>query len=400
MKPKPISEALFSLIFSSAAFMLIFQLFGFEKPASALFYLSFVLVALVWFFVSYHSFKKLDLLLWFIVAFSLVGILFSLSADNSAISFEPFKKYIMFILALAFFTAICKFSPNRNFRTMIHFLNSLLVLSFLFVYIFKKSECYLYNGIESDYLVFGLDNPNKAAMFLLSFGMMELSGSFFAAKIKTKLIHLALFGVAFYFLLETGSRNSLLSMAAFVLFLIATKIPFFKNMQKSRLFALSVALWPLIFAATYLLFVNNPALKNALSFLAEEGKGIDSRVAVWQRALQIIFTSPVFGAYFKMNQLTGHGHMHNTHIDTGVSYGVLVLILVCALLYLVIRKSAFEADEKSKSYFFAFCSMVIMGMGESAIFTGGFGIYIFAAEFLLLCKNKTPLERSVDYKWK
>ena len=84
--------------------------------------------------------------------------------------------------------------------------------------------------------------------------------------------------------------------------------------------------------------------------------------------------------------------MHNTHMDIAASYGIPVLILVCVLLvkYLHQQGRVYE-DRKGYIYILGFACMIMLGMGEAAVFSGGLGVYIIVGTCLLLSNRKdTP----------
>lgn len=399
MKDKGIGEILLKLIFLNAFVMLMAQVLGVSMIASLCFYLSFVLVAGLWGLTSLNSFTKIDLALVSIAIISLTGLLLSFSKSAGG-GFEPFKKYIMFISALMFFVTLYKIKVTEDYSRYIHFLNSAAVIVFLIVYFVRGEDNTLYNGILSDYLLFGLDNPNKTAMFLLSIAMMELARVFTVENRFNKTYHLVLFGIAVWFLCETESRNSLLSLIIFVIVILLTYLPLLKEFYKSKTAVLLCVLWPIIFAFGYMAFIDSSFMRDIFSFAVSEGKEIDSRIFIWEKSLELIEANPLFGSYFEMADYVGYTHMHNTHFDIAVSYGLVVLVLVCLILYAILKRFSSMEDPKARFYYFGFCSMLIVGMGESAMFIGGFGIFFFAGSFLLLCKNMSCRQalKGADYE--
>ena len=67
-----------------------------------------------------------------------------------------------------------------------------------------------------------------------------------------------------------------------------------------------------------------------------------------------------------------------------VTYGLPVLVLVCWILYWLLRDRGRSQSRFAIAAAVCFAGMVVLGMGEAAVFSGGLGIYLFAGAFLLL----------------
>ena len=144
---------------------------------------------------------------------------------------------------------------------------------------------------------------------------------------------------------------------------------------------------PILFVAGYLLLINIPWIQNALSFLVGEGKTLTSRLSVWEPAMEYLRLSPLFGAYSQISNGTGLSQLHNTHLDIAASYGVIVLILVCVLLYKYLYQGGrYYANKWSYIYILGFVCTLILGIGEAALFSGSLGLYAFIGTFLLFSR--------------
>lgn len=108
---------------------------------------------------------------------------------------------------------------------------------------------------------------------------------------------------------------------------------------------------------------------------------------IWTFALSLIEDSPLIGAYYEAGYGTGMFQMHNTHLDTAVSYGVPTLVLVCLFLYLLLRQAQ-EGDRPVSAL--AFMSVLLLGVGEAALLSGGLVFYLYAGLFLLHGDDSIP----------
>ena len=131
------------------------------------------------------------------------------------------------------------------------------------------------------------------------------------------------------------------------------------------------------------------------SFLESAGKDLTSRMEIWLRALRLWLSSPIFGAYAQASSGLGSSQFHNTHIDILVSYGPIVLCIVCFALYSLIYMSGKRQSRQQFLFTIGFTCEIILGVGEAAIFSGGLGVYLYAGTFLLLrnlCQPEAGME--------
>lgn len=168
-----------------------------------------------------------------------------------------------------------------------------------------------------------------------------------------------------------------------------------KGFLLPKWFALLISVWPILFVVAYMAFIENAHIQEMFSFMVSEGKDLDARISIWQPALRYYRESPLIGAYSQISRGTGMSQLHNTHLDILVSYGTPILVLVCWLIYGMIRSRSTCNLKEDTMVRICFCGTIIMGMGEAALFSGGLGIYLFAGMFLLLCnreRNQPPEE--------
>lgn len=146
---------------------------------------------------------------------------------------------------------------------------------------------------------------------------------------------------------------------------------------------------PLLAVAVYRNLVSRPWVQKTLSFLVEEGKPLESRMDIWTFALSLLHESPFLGAYYEAGYGTGMFQMHNTHLDTAVSYGIPTLVLVCLFLYRLLRQAQEGEGDRSVSAL-AFMSVLFLGVGEAALLSGGLVFYLYAGLFLLREDDSFP----------
>ena len=368
---------------------------GLEAVSSACFYMTFVLVVLLWLSGAVRKVVWTDAILLLIIGLALGNVAINALAEDTSFGLGYLKKYIMFIITLVHFQAACKLSVDEKTRRFLLLLNSMIAALFVAMYSTNSPTLYMIRGRVSGYLTFGFTNPNLTALFLMCIFTGELIQVFQTKPVFAKLLHLALAGAMCWFVWETASRNCLMTMAAETI--LCTALCLTRNgFRLPKWFSMLVAVWPMLFVAVYMYIMGNPRIQGLFSFLVSEGKELDARMSVWRPAMRRFWESPVIGAYSQISKGTGMSQMHNTHLDILVSYGTPVLILVCCLLYGMIRSRDTRDLKEDTMVRICFCGTIIMGMGEAALFSGGLGIYLFAGMFLLLCNRdrNRPVEEA------
>lgn len=354
---------------------------GWSGLVSPLFSLSFVLLALLWLLAAEEEMHRLTFLTAALAALALIHVLLNALLAGQAVTPSYLRKWAMF--AAAAVTLLLGATLTADGRTGRFLLrgNTLLAVSMAALFLIRRREMYLLNGAESAYLTFGFSNPNTAGMFLAAVCGLELVSLRGSRARWERLLHLATVLCTVYFLLESGSRTALLALiteGVFFLCSLAGPAPKF-----SRFLCAGMAVLPLAFAVGYLLLARLPGVEQMMSELAEQGKALDSRRSIWVTALTHVRGSPLLGAY---SQLGGSFQMHNSHLDTLASYGASVLVLTCGWLYrlLRLRSGGGALSPVRLCCLGGFCAMLVLGVGEAALFSGGLGIHLFAGVFLLL----------------
>lgn len=398
MRLTQMDAILIRMLYLAAAGIVVLTVVGANTAASMLFNLTFVLVVLLWCAGALRSVTWTDAVLILTVGLALSHVIINAFLEQTQVSFGYFKKYLMFICTLVYFQAAYKLQLDDKTEKFLLRIISILAVCFIVYFYLNPVEVYMMRGRVSNYLTFGFTNPNLTAMFLLCIYTGELFQLFRSRNFFAALWHLALAVMMGWFIWETESRNCLMTLmleTVLCILLYLTR----KGFRLPKWFSLLIAVWPILFALAYVAFIRSEHIQQLFSFMASEGKGLDARVSIWMAALQHYSRSPIFGAYSQISQGTGISQMHNTHMDILASYGTVILVLVCYLLYSVLRSSSGEtkADTMKK---ICFAGTIIMGMGEASLFSGGLGIYLFAGAFLLLCskEQQTPADDQLVQK--
>ena len=160
------------------------------------------------------------------------------------------------------------------------------------------------------------------------------------------------------------------------------------RLMSSKQIIVFAVIWPLLFVVLYYFIMGNEWLIDKIGFLEfGKGKGIDSRIEIWTYSFEIFKKNPIMGVYYEISKGTGEAQVHNSHLDILVSYGSVVCVATMYYIYkifLFIRAEAVK--NKTKVFILAAMMIIMLGMGEAAIFSGGLGVFLYLGAFLLLAK--------------
>ena len=374
------------------AAIIICQVSGRFTLTSAIFYATFCASFLLWLLTLTEKVEALDLFAFLIILIAFVNIVLNGIQERADFSFNYFKKYIMFCCTIAFFAAAIKIKIEKKTAAFLEFLFVCISFFLIFMYITQNASMHLLNGCYVQYLTFRFTNPNLTALFLSCIIMYLVATSFQEKHLGEKCLLLGLAAVEGFFLFETQARNALFAIAAFLCFFVRLIIKKEKPVINKWLLWL-ISIIPILFAFAYMKTINTSVIKQLLSFVVSEGKNLDSRWLIWNRAIAAFAASPILGAYCQVSNGTGSFQLHNTHIDTLTAYGAVVLVFVCIFLYriMLIRQST-TASRRQMIYLVGFICTVFLGIGEAAMFSGGLGVYLFAGVFLLIHETNADTE--------
>lgn len=390
MELRMIDRTLLKILYLLVGAIVVAQVLGISSLVSLMFYLTFPITGLIWLRTVKGTLITTDIIMIATVAITVINVLLNAGITDSSFSFSYFRKLIMFITTLIFLQASFRIKIDNKMAGFFVKIEDCLVLFLIASYFVFGSRMYVLNGRVTNYLTFGFGNPNLTGIFLVCFFILELYRLFSPENWKMKMLHIAMAAFLAYFVLETRSRNSVIVLV--VITVLAAFMFFRKRWAKyriSRFWACVLAIFPGVFAAVYINLINSRWIQNRLGFLVSMGKSLDSRLTAWNPAIEGIKSSPIIGAYSQISNGTGMSQMHNTHIDIACSYGIPILIMVCILLAKYFYQNGkIYYHKENFIYILGFACVILLGMGEAALFSGGLGVYVFAGAFLMLAEKK------------
>lgn len=390
MELKQLDYFLLKTLYIVEAGIIITQTMGLDSLTSFLFLLTFPLTVFLWIRSIRVTATGMDLIVVGTILLALVNVLIDSQINGGDLSFDYLKKLIMFSMTLLFLQTAYRVRVNENFVSFINKLVDFLTLYLIFMYLFRNPQMHYLNGRYTAYLTFGLANPNLTGLFLISIYMLVIYRLFSVEKWKKKLVHILLAAFLAIFVFESQARNSLLVLVVFTAICCWLIFKRKRNMRIGKVWAAIVSAFPALFLVVYMMLINAPWLQRIFAFMTGEGKNLNSRVYMWKNGIRLLVTSPLIGTYSQIPSIKGTSHLHNSHLDTAVSYGIPVFCLLCVLLYRYLYQNGRQYKDKGEyMYILSFCCTILLGIGEAALFSGGLGMYILAGAFLLM----TNLER-------
>lgn len=386
------------ILYSFAGAIVCLQVIHMDRAVSFCFYATFYLTLIFWIACALQRMERLEFWMLAAILIAFVSVLINAALSGSAITMQYLKKLLSFFSTILFFSAAYKTVPNVSVRRWIYGILDFVAIYLIAAYFFQGQRAYLFDGIVSSYLTFGFTNPNLTGLFLAGMIMLQMNRLPALTRFRQHILAWCEIGFLLFFLWETQTRNALLSVVLFLVFYFVLSLRKADQLHISKAFAKAAAVWPLLFAGAYILLLQLPGVIKLFSFLASAGKDLTSRMEIWLRALRHWTSSPIFGAYAQASGGTGSSQYHNTHIDILVSYGPIVLCIVCFALYSLIYMDGKRQSRQQFLLTIGFACEIVLGVGEAAIFSGGLGVYLYAGTFLLLrnaCQPETDVEASL-----
>ena len=377
-------SALVTCDYVAGSVIVVSQVLGANGLASMLFYLTFAISALLWLCTLVEQVEPIDLVAIVTIVVASANVVANSILTMTPLSFDYLKKLMIFACTVIYLTSCTKARvPARTLRR-VPYMSFAVGAVLLASYVLWNTQMHLLGGLRSTYLTFGFTNPNLTALFLACFIMILVLEGMRARQWWLRSAFLVMAAIEVIFLYETQSRNALLAIGVFlVVAILAAMLGPGRIVFHKWLFAF-VSVFPLLFVGAYMAFVGNEDLMQAFSFLSGEGKGLGSRTSIGQDALDRFWESPIFGAYSQLSNGSGMSQMHNTHMDILASYGIVVLILTCVFLYLIMARSWDGGNRATRVVgVVAFECVIMLCVGEAALFAGGLAVYVFMGYFLL-----------------
>lgn len=360
--------------------MILGQLIGIPTVTSIAFMLSFVIVFFIW-VLHLKNDNVLDILTVAIILFSLISVIITCES----LTFSYFNNWLMFVAVFLYFSVCLKIKlEEKTIRTLFR-INRFLSISCVLAYILIGSNAFYVTNTGVKYLKFDFYNPNVLAIFLFCIvSTIVLYYTYYQVKFKC-IREIAWIFLFVFLIYKTLSRTSLIS----IVFLIIISIVFARKrhyyIPNNKTFNFIVAVMPLLFAGLYMAVIDNIEQNGLLAFLVSEGKGLDSRVYVWNYAFELFKSSPIFGSYGYILTSAEFSQMHNSHINVLVLYGGIVFVLVVVFLFVLLQKmTSFTKGKANSLAIWVFILCLILGSGEAILFSGGLSFYLMVGQFLLL----------------
>lgn len=373
---------IFMKIEFAICFFIIFSTINYKMHIASMFFL--LLYAMMFIFFIYtifkYKFKNDDvinlIMMILIIAFSFIAVIQSNLIISPSVNY--YRKYIIFCSTVIFIFIVSKVKISETVVNFIFIINILLASKYIFAYFFQQRTYY------AGRLTFNFANPNLTALWLLQIIMYLFIASQYFKNKYIKILIILLIVFLLYFLYETGSRTSLITLSTFLF--LSLYIVMRKNKKINRFIIILLVFLPIIVVFIYFSLIHSGDIR-ALNFMVSQGKSLTSRQWIWGVALESIKAHLILGDYYQMTGGTGISNLHNTHIDTLASYGIIVLsLLLCYIIRIILRINSIIKFKLQNISVMAFLATIIMGMGESALFSGGQGIFIFSCSFLLLAR--------------
>lgn len=338
----------------------------------------FVLLVLV---VKQSKGGKVDKALFSLVLLSVVNVVVNaLFSDNAQISFDYFKKLIMFISAIFFFVII-RDAEIEEVEKKIAFVSG-VVIAFLFPFAYFILNIRTMYG---RYMTMGFTNPNFTAFWMLHGFLFAMVAIVRVKRIWLKVVFALIAVLILYMSSFTLNRSLWIQVIVFgVLTLFGL---FRKKTTLPAALIVIVMILPIVFVFLYYSLLKNEWFINTFSFMVSEGKGLDSRTLVWDFALEKLQSGWIIGDYAGISHGTGASQMHNTHLDVLCSYGIVPLGLFIYILSCV----GIEINRTSESFeqyvsLCAFLALILFGMFEASLVSGCLGLNYLTGAFLILAK--------------
>ena len=348
---------------------------------STLFKWTFVVLLIAFLLQIYHKQIVNELHLLAVATILLSFLHVAIRTDVN--TFAYYKKFVMFsctVLMLPFVDGI------RVKRSLVNWILAINLGIALLYPVFYWG--YGIRGWHGRYITLYFSNPNLTAMYLMHSLLYGSIAFYYFKHWLMKLLILPLIGALLWLDYLTGARSTYVAIAAFAGFSFANTV-LKKDIRISPEIS-AVLLWmPLILAVSYLIIHKSGLLDRFFAFMdIGEGKSLTSRVSIWNRAIENFVDHPIMGAYYEISYGTGVSQLHNTHLDTLASYGMVPFLLFIFSMQRTVKKILPTATTSfARMALFAFFAAIIQGTFEAALVAGsGVGLYIMSFGFLLLAK--------------
>lgn len=373
---------------SLVALIILFTIVRQSALISVCFSMSFIVLLCYAVYRATNTRYNLNLVLLIIVS-SVNVIINALTSPEATFGFDYFKKLLMFLAFMMMLDFAQNDNVTRDTYNVVLRLPSTAALILIGSYFFAGNTGRYAGGIT-----LGFTNPNFAGMWLIHLFIYVV---LWTISIKQKRIVKLMLGfvlaIMAWLIYETKARSCLIGLVVFMFFYIAGKLIGADVVKKPIVWRAAILL-PIVVVLLYQSLLSAKWFVNLFSAFVSEGKGLDSRLAVWMPAIRAFAISPILGDYCGISHGTGMSQLHNTHLDVLCSYGIISFVLFLQMLFRISSNTT-----RGKLRFFnyvAFCgflTVVVVGTFEAAIVSGAMGLNILTAGLVVLANYIDEGER-------
>lgn len=365
------------------ALIVLFTILRQSTAISICFELSFI--ALLVYAIKRAAIKKFEVQPLLLIAVAVINVLMNgLISSNANLGFDYFKKVIMF----SAFVLMLYFSEED----LVSGKSIKIVKSIPVACAFLLVVSYFFLGNTARYaggVTLGFSNPNFTGMWLFHLAIYTLL--FVIDEEKHLLIRIfsgILFGSVVWLIFQTKARSCLIGIVFFCALCLIGKV-FGKYIARNSIVIIAVIITPILLVILYHYLLNASWFLRLFSSFVSVGKGLDSRLVVWDPAIKLLKSNFILGDYSGISNGTGMSQLHNTHLDVICSYGIVPFMLFLLLLNSVCKRVANQS--MGYSNYCALCgfiSVIIMGSFEAAVVAGAMGMNILTAGLIIVANAK------------
>lgn len=365
------------------ALIVLFTILRQSTAISICFELSFI--ALLVYAIKRATIKKFEVQPLLLIAVAVINVLVNgLISSDANLGFDYFKKVIMF----SAFVLMLYFSEedlvSGKAITIVKSIPVACALLLVVSYFFLGNTTRYAGGVT-----LGFSNPNFTGMWLLHLAIYTFL--FVIDEEKYFLIRIfsgILFASVVWLIFQTEARSCLIGSVFFCALCLIGKV-FGKYIARNAIVIIAVIIAPILLVALYHYLLNASWFLELFSAFVSAGKGLDSRLVVWDPAIKLLKSNFILGDYSGISNGTGMSQLHNTHLDVICSYGIVPFMLFLSLLNSVCKRVSNQSMEYSNyCALCGFISVIIMGSFEAAVVAGAMGMNILTAGLIILANAK------------
>lgn len=347
--------------------------------------------------------KKPDIELYALIAFAVIAFVAVFinhySARDSIVwSFGSVRPFVLTVSTLLLMYIASNSKTSLKTLKNIIFAVGVVSLVYCVMYVFFHDSAFYWKDNVSNYLTFGIVNPNRTAIMLFLFFVTLFVGVLITRNFVIRLIYALLSLVMLFFVYKTRSRTMLITVAFFVCMFVFAMLK--RKPKISNIVWIIVAFIPILFLSAYMLIVDNDVFNDVFSFMVSVGKGLQSRKLVWQETLEYIKNSPLLGdCYAVNNNLVSATNTHNTHLHVIASYGLISYIpFIFINCYTFIKINKGVCNRAKLCSMIAVASVLTSGIAENTIFSASTGLFIFIGVFIAMIPTMEELPQWNNYE--